>query len=138
MTIRNLIIVFAVQHTGHLIEVRSLLPSRLASLTLWLPSFLLAILSIGASRLLLSIRTLAARLDADPEFIFNEMELTRIQGFGRMRQGAHKGEIYVDIENRPQDRGRPESRIHRMPSVASAHTCVAKIDVQTDVEWVRD
>ncbi|KZS94781.1 hypothetical protein SISNIDRAFT_31711 [Sistotremastrum niveocremeum HHB9708] len=93
-------------------------------------------MSIGASRLLLSIRTLAAQLDADPEFIFNEMEMTRIQGLGRVRQGAHKGEIYVDIENRPMQ-DRPASRMHRLPSDASAQTCVGKFGVQQADGWVR-
>ncbi|KZT73380.1 hypothetical protein DAEQUDRAFT_467273 [Daedalea quercina L-15889] len=62
-------------------------------------NFLLAVSSVSVSRLILSIRSLASQLDIDPETLLSTAELSRIQ----WRQGAHDGEIIVDINTVEDD-----------------------------------
>lgn len=59
-----------------------------------------AVCSIASCRLILSIRTLAARLKYDPDAIFNHLELARIygNGIGKVRKSGEFGSrIVIEI-----------------------------------------
>ena len=56
-------------------------------------SYLLAIHSICASRLILSIHSLAADIGSDPVFLLSNIEISRIT----WRKGATENELIVDL-----------------------------------------
>ncbi|KAL6307806.1 hypothetical protein BKA93DRAFT_815776 [Sparassis latifolia] len=60
---------------------------------------LLGLISIATSHLMLSIRSLAANLSIDPNWLLNNAELSRVQ----WRKGAHDGELIVEIGPREED-----------------------------------
>lgn len=55
---------------------------------------MLAITSISISRVMLSIRSLAANFGSDEAWLLNNVELSRV----RWKKGAHDGEIIVDVQ----------------------------------------
>lgn len=57
-------------------------------------NFMLCITSISVSRVMLSIHSLAANLGTDPEWLLNNVELSRV----RWTKGAHDGELIVEID----------------------------------------
>src|ERR1700744_3513174 len=63
-------------------------------------SSIVAVCSIAACRLMLSIRSLAARLKYDPDCVFNHLELARIygNGVGKVKRDGQSGaKIIVDV-----------------------------------------
>ncbi|KAH9829490.1 uncharacterized protein C8Q71DRAFT_863249 [Rhodofomes roseus] len=62
-------------------------------------NFLLALSSVSVSRLIFSIRSLAAALSMDSITLLSTAELSRI----RWKQGAHDGELIVEIDTVEED-----------------------------------
>ena len=58
-----------------------------------LSSFILAIQSVCASHLILSINSLASELGSDPSFLLSNVEISRVA----WRQGRNKNELFVDL-----------------------------------------
>jgi hypothetical protein len=61
-----------------------------------LSSFMLVITSVSMSRVMLSIHSLAANLGTDPEWLLNNVELSRVH----WTKGAHDGELIVVVDSR--------------------------------------
>ncbi|KII93118.1 hypothetical protein PLICRDRAFT_49194 [Plicaturopsis crispa FD-325 SS-3] len=57
-------------------------------------NFMVAVTSVSISRVMLSIRSLAASLSSDPEWVLNHAELMRLH----WKRGAYAGEIVVDVD----------------------------------------
>ncbi|KAI0779007.1 hypothetical protein BD413DRAFT_632767 [Trametes elegans] len=62
-------------------------------------TLLLTIAAISVSRLMLSIRSLAARLSVSPDWLLNNTELSRVN----WKPGARNGELIVEIEAAEDD-----------------------------------
>lgn len=60
---------------------------------------MLSLTSVSVSRLMLSIRSLAAGLQLDPVWLLSNAELSRVH----WRRGAHDGELIVEIDARDDD-----------------------------------
>ena len=69
-------------------------PPALPSDVLLLSSVLLALSSIAVSRLMLSIRSLAASLSLQPDWLLNNTELNRVN----WKLGPREGEIVVEMD----------------------------------------
>ncbi|PCH43580.1 hypothetical protein WOLCODRAFT_164557 [Wolfiporia cocos MD-104 SS10] len=61
---------------------------------------IMSVPSVCVSRLMFSIRSLAAALDTDADTLLSAAELSRV----RWRRGLHPGEIFVDVESVEDER----------------------------------
>ena len=57
-------------------------------------SILLSLASVAVSRLMLSIRSLAARLSLEPDWLLNNTELGRVN----WKPGRREGELIVEVD----------------------------------------
>lgn len=62
-------------------------------------NFLLSLCSVSVSRIMLSIRSLAASLSMDVDMLLSDAELSRVH----WRQGVREGELIVEIEAPDED-----------------------------------
>ncbi|KAI0352280.1 hypothetical protein OH77DRAFT_1523532 [Trametes cingulata] len=74
--------------------IGSLAKSPLITLPAIYSNLLLAIAAVSVSRLMLSIRSLAARLSVSPDWLLNNTELSRVN----WKPGARNGELIVEID----------------------------------------
>jgi hypothetical protein len=59
---------------------------------------MVATVSLATARLFLSIKSLGARLTLDPEWILNNIELSRVQARANARLGATDAELLIEID----------------------------------------
>lgn len=55
---------------------------------------MLGLTSVSISRVMLSIHSLAAKTNTDPEWLLNNVELSRV----KWKRGAHDCELLVDVD----------------------------------------
>ncbi|KAJ7731228.1 hypothetical protein B0H16DRAFT_1329435 [Mycena metata] len=92
-------------------------------------NFTLATTSIAASRVMLSIHSLAAKLGSDSAFLLNNIELSRVP----WRRGATEGEIIVDRFGRqPGDEDDEESG---SPSMSVVSLKTSRVGRWNDETW---
>ncbi|KAJ7045225.1 hypothetical protein C8F04DRAFT_1068137 [Mycena alexandri] len=92
-------------------------------------NFTVATTSIAASRVMLSIHSLAAKLGSDSAFLLNNIELSRVP----WRRGATEGEIIVDRFGRqPDDEDDEESG---SPSMSVASLKTSRVGRWNDETW---
>jgi hypothetical protein len=60
---------------------------------------MLTITSVAISRLMLNLRSLASRLGYDEEWIFNNVEISRLN----WKKGEREGEIIVEVDDHYED-----------------------------------
>ena len=65
------------------------------------------------SRLILSIRSLASRLEVDPDTLLSTAELSRLQ----WKRGAYDGEIIVEIDTVEEDQYDTDDMAHNGRSI---------------------
>ncbi|EEB95809.1 hypothetical protein MPER_05165, partial [Moniliophthora perniciosa FA553] len=65
---------------------------------------MLTITSVAISRLMLNLRSLAARLGYDEEWIFNNVEIQRLN----WKRGTREGEIIVEVNDHSEDLHTPQ------------------------------
>jgi len=92
-------------------------------------NFTVATTSIAASRVMLSIHSLAAKLGSDSAWLLNNIELSRVP----WRQGATEGEIIVDRFQRDLDDDEGYRSDSPSNSVASLKT--SRVGRWTDETW---
>ncbi|KII92796.1 hypothetical protein PLICRDRAFT_37590 [Plicaturopsis crispa FD-325 SS-3] len=68
---------------------------------------MMAVTSVCMSRMILGLRSLAADLSLDPEWVLNRAELSRVP----WRYGAEDGELYVDVDAGDDINAVPPQRI---------------------------
>lgn len=95
-------------------------------------SFSVATTSIAASRVMLSIHSLAAKLGSDSAWLLNNIELSRVP----WRQGATEGEIIVDRFGRdPDDEDEEDAYELDSPSKSVASLKMSRVGRWTDETW---
>jgi hypothetical protein len=94
-------------------------------------NFTVATTSIAASRVMLSIHSLAAKLGSDSAWLLNNVELSRVP----WRQGATEGEIIVDRFRRDPDYDEDEYDEPDSPSHSVVSLKTSRVGRWNDETW---
>ncbi|KAJ7360828.1 hypothetical protein DFH08DRAFT_359972 [Mycena albidolilacea] len=94
-------------------------------------NFSVATTSIAASRVMLSIHSLAAKLGSDSAWLLNNIELSRVP----WRQGATEGEIIVDRFGRDPDDEDEDAYELDSPSKSVVSLKMSRVGRWTDETW---
>ncbi|KAJ6541567.1 hypothetical protein B0H19DRAFT_958392, partial [Mycena capillaripes] len=93
-------------------------------------NFTVATTSIAASRVMLSIHSLAAKLGSDSAWLLNNIELSRVP----WRRGATEGEIIVDRFGMDPDDDDDDDELES-PSMSVASLKTSRVGRWTDETW---
>ncbi|KAJ7656971.1 hypothetical protein DFH06DRAFT_1328501 [Mycena polygramma] len=94
-------------------------------------NFTVATTSIAASRVMLSIHSLAAKLGSDSAWLLNNIELSRVP----WRRGATEGEIIVDRFRRDPEEDDDYYGVSESPSASVASLKTSRVGRWNDETW---